>query len=129
MAGILDALRSKMQHATSGGLLSGGLLSGLGGGGGSGILSTHVGITQGRLATAQAASGGPVAKIQAILSSPTGGLGAHLRAGAGGGLLSGLGGGASTPASPAPTATDAFQVASAGRIYSAPGAPAGISYK
>ena len=121
MPGILETIRSKMTHATSGGLLSG-----LGGGGG--ILSAHVGIAQGRLATAQAASGGPMAKVQAILNSPAAGLGAHLRAGigtGGGGLLSGLGGGATAPA----PAADAFQVSSSGRVYASPTKPAGIEYK
>lgn len=129
--GILDTLRGKMAHATSGGLLSGiggsgGLLSGAGGSGG--ILSAHVGIAQGRLATAQSASGGPVGKIQAILSSPSAGLGAHLRAGAGLGLASSLGGGGGSQAGA--TATDAaYQVSSAARVYASPTSPPGIEYR
>lgn len=116
MPGILETLRGKMAHATSGGLLSG-----LGGSGG--ILSGQLGLLQSRLATAQAATGGPMAKIQAVIANSSTTLGARLRSG---GLLSGLGAG--SPAA-APAATDSFQVAGASRIYSSPTRPAGIEYK
>ncbi len=121
--GLIDTLRSKMQHQTSGGgLLSGGLLSGLGGSSsGGGILSAATGPLQSRLATIQAA-GTAQEKIKAL----TGTLGARLRTGGTGGLFGGLGGssgGSSTPA------TDAFQVAGASRFYSTPETPAGISYR
>jgi len=116
MPGILETIRGRMTHATSGGLLSG-----LGGSGGSGILSTLTGPLQARLATAQAVSGGPMAKVQAILAGSTTGLGVRLR-------TLNIGGGAAAAAA-APAATDAFQVAGASRIYSSPTRPAGIEYK
>ncbi|MGI0131261.1 MAG: hypothetical protein ACREDE_09095 [Thermoplasmata archaeon] len=125
MPGILETILARTRHQTAG---AGGLLSGLGGGGG--ILSTHVGITQSRLATAQAATGGPVAKIQAIMSSASVGLGAHLRAGAGGLMGKTPLGTTPTSAGSTPPATDAlYQTSSTGRIYGVPTAPAGISYK
>jgi hypothetical protein len=134
MPGILDTIRGKMAHATGGGGIlsgltgsggSGGVLSGLTGSGGSGgVLSAHVGILQSRLATAQAASGGPLAKVQAIMGNNATGLGAHLRT-SGGGLLSGIGGGGGSP----PATDAAMQVAGASRIYSSPTKPAGIEYK
>ncbi len=122
MPGILENIRGRFSHQTSGGLLSG-----LGGSGG--ILSTHLGIAQARLATAQAASGGPLAKVQAVMSGASTGLGAHLRTT--GGILSKTPlGTAPTSAGSTPASTDAaFQVSSAGRVYGVPSAPPGISYK
>lgn len=122
MPSLIETIRGRMQHQTSGGgLLSGGLLSGLGGSsGGGGILSAAMGPLQSRLATIQTA-GTAQDKIKAL----TGTLGARLRTGGlGGGLLGGSSGsGSSTPA------TDAFQVAGASRFYSTPETPAGISYR
>lgn len=120
MPSLIETIRGRMQHQTSGGgLLSGGLLSGLGGSSGSGgILSAAMGPLQSRLATIQTA-GTAQDKIKAL----TGTLGARLRTGGlGGGLLGGSSG--STP-----PATDAFQVAGASRFYSTPETPAGISYR
>lgn len=122
MPGILEQIRSRMQHQTSsGGLLGGGLLSGLGGASGGGILSTAVGPLQSRLASIQSAG-----TVQEKVKALSGTLGARLRTGGtSGGLLGGLGGGSSTP----PPATDAFQVAGASRFYSTPETPPGISYR
>lgn len=116
MPGLLDSLR--MQS-------SGGILSKFTSGGG--ILSAQTGLLQSRLATAQAATGGPLAKIQAVMSNTSTTLGARLRTS--GGLLSGLGaGGASAPSSTATESAQSFQVSSAARVYSSPGPPPGIAY-
>ena len=113
MPGLLDSLRMQ----TSGGLLS--KFTGSGG-----ILSAQTGLLQSRLATAQAATGGPLAKVQAVMSNTSTTLGARLRSG---GMLSGLGAGAA-PA-PATQAQQTFQVASAARVYSSPEPPPGITYR
>ncbi len=114
MPGLLDSLR--MQS-------SGGILSKFTSGGG--VLSAQTGLLQSRLATAQAATGGPLAKIQAVMANTSTTLGARLRSG---GLLSGLGAGSTPPASSSATDANAFQVSSAARVYSSPGPPPGIQY-
>jgi hypothetical protein len=125
MPGIIDTIRGKMQHATSGG----GLLGGLGGGGllggasgGGGVLSVVVGPLQSRLATLQAA-GTAQDKIKAL----SGTLGMRLAAlknlGAGSG---GSGGGGTTPSA---AAHMGYQVSGAGRVYGTPEPPAGIEYR
>lgn len=118
MPGLLDSLR--MQS-------SGGILSKFTSGGG--ILSSQTGLLQSRLATAQAATGGPLAKVQAVMSNASTTLGARLRTS--GGLLSGLGAGSSSSSSSSTAAqgAPAFQVSSAARVYSSPGPPPGIEYR
>jgi len=117
MPGLLDSLRMQT---------SGGILSKFTSGGG--ILAAQTGLLQSRLATAQAATGGPLAKIQAVMSNSSTTLGARLRTS--GGILSGLGAGAAPPSStPTTQAAPAFQVASAARVYSSPEPPPGITYR
>ncbi|MCI4317033.1 MAG: hypothetical protein L3J96_00710 [Thermoplasmata archaeon] len=87
-----------------------------------GILTGHVGVTQARIAAAQATSGSIGAKVQALLGSASTSLGAHVRIpgglistlrGSSGGLLGGTGttGPSGTPSSTtagsSSTATDA----------------------
>jgi hypothetical protein len=120
MPSILETLRGRLtRHDSSGG----GLLSGLGGSGG--MLSTHIGVLQTRLATAQAATGGPMAKIQAVLGNQSTGLGAHLKAG---GLLSGFGG-SSGSSGGSSTDSTRYQVAGGARVYGNPSPPAGIKFR
>ena len=127
MPGILDMLKSRVHHASSGGILSS-----LTGGGG--MLSTAIGPLQARLASVQAA-GTPQAKIQAFTST----LGARLRTPGGilsaGGPLANLGknlpglSGGTTGSATGPSMDAAYQVSGAGRVYGSPNPPPGLQYR
>jgi len=94
MPSFLDQLRSRIQHASSGGIFGGGGGGLLGGTGGSGILSAQAGILKSRIATLKA--GGTIqSKIQGLAGT----LGTRLNQP--GGLLAGIGSG--NPAPPPPS--------------------------
>jgi len=124
MAGIIDEIRNRTRHATSGGGIlgglgqNGGLLSGLTSGGG--VLSNALGPLQSRLATLQGA-GTLQTKVQAL----SGTLGTRLKTIGGGSML----GGASGSSPPAPSTDARYQVAGIARVYGNPSPPAGIQFR
>lgn len=123
MPGILETIRARVGHQTSGG--AGGLLSGIGQGGG--VLSTTLQPLQARLASVQAA-GTLQSKIQALSST----LGTRVRSlTAGGGLLSGLGGAGtgSSGTGSSGTSADSFEARSGtARVLANPNPPPGVEF-